>query len=74
MRSVRPVIRGKVGIDVAVGLVVVMVNVVVNVREVTGERSLTAILSRLQLFHQPPPRATSRWPGGHAGGMVTAWP
>ena len=37
-----------IGVDGAVGLVMVMVNVVVNVREVTGERSLTAILSRLQ--------------------------
>ena len=45
MRSVRHANRVDVGVDVAVGLVVVMVNVGVKVREVTSEKSLTAILS-----------------------------
>ena len=44
-----------VGVDVVEGLVVVMVNVV------TSERSLTTILSQLQLSHQPPPH--TRWYG-----------
>ena len=44
MRSCRPVIRVDVGVDVAVGRVVVMVNVVVKMREVTSEKSLTAML------------------------------
>ena len=61
MRSCRPVIRVDVGVDVAVGRVVVMVNVVVKVREVTSEKSLTAMLSRLQLSPEPQPR--TRWHG-----------